>query len=1198
MYAFAGVESNVDIISLCAGENASTFVTDSGKVYSCGENEENRLGLDRPQGVVAKLRRQRTRETAVEEGVNAGEVRHTNSPFPAHAINCKGKHIICVSIGPKHSVAIDSFGLVYCWGQNNCGQLGTGDTKPRKTAVHARLPGVSDSAKHCDCGDDFTIIGTHNNVVYGWGDASHCSLGMQSAGNMKTSKEGRPYRSTPFEIRNNLHVADICCTGSKTLLATREVQRAQRMESVGNITSPDSESASTGQGNVFFSDSMSSIDGMPTPDTNKQFRKTIPKKSNKGKSKSRHGSPAVRATSALGQIDEISDSTLHTDSDGTRPRSETDVFDLNTSRESDDAPVESTFPPPRQRQLRTQASEELLDGLPSSEVAELTGEQMTGLPREPSRKGSVFGQVSASRGGVAFEITDNHAPSPLNTQHPGISVTRFSADNSEGGRSAQQNFLAMSAIQEGNEPETRNSRDSYGPIPLLALQNFESANGIAPGTGKLEDVRRSAEGIDGWAQKVSGTTPRHGTAAIARHVSMETQEFPSDEIPAALPNDESAADKKELFESPWLLDELANVGIHDSGVNQPSSSSGEFSIFSAPVAPQPSHNAADLSILGVKTNLPRDNVSDFSIFSESANSQKVGSNDFSIFSTRDQTQPRASEDGTELRQSSMNTLDDFSILSSSGLTREQIEHALQTRGLTVQGTREECCDRLADNDSRWTSLDGMSSTQSCNDESDDSEEFSIFSAAAQKQKPAKDDSEEFSIFSASANPPKDEGETFSIFSASADSQNGANAVSSSAQPQSASKGGGGEFSIFTASENASGQSFNSSGIGGAFGSDIESSDESDCSDWPLLQEELADAARDKVRDKVTSPAQRPPPIDPPQHASVRVPLGHVPVQRNPALVHQSPRQQRQTSLFALLSADSHLGEQETRELLRNSSNYVDLSSVGTVDSMFMPSQEAQHLSWQLLPLPTSIKWKKSVGTYMKYAEGTQDSLPEVYEIVEDLIVTSGGNNHALLQSFLVSRFRVIRSTARSLAFCNKLRQLEIKYTGLQDEQNTNHPFRLGGTAGQAGWRDMIAKRILSYPAMHSGPVRISLGFHAAPNIATANAILEGNFAVLSKRDAGFYGQGIYFSLDAHYCMDAYASTDEGTPLLFCAVIHVTVFQWWKGPRMRAATKASRSFPKPIRTSRLSANPLRQGNTARAHRKSGRWRRMRIGYTQK
>uniref|UniRef100_A0A7S4BV58 non-specific serine/threonine protein kinase n=1 Tax=Chrysotila carterae TaxID=13221 RepID=A0A7S4BV58_CHRCT len=69
-------------------------------------------------------------------------------------------------------------------------------------------------------------------------------------------------------------------------------------------------------------------------------------------------------------------------------------------------------------------------------------------------------------------------------------------------------------------------------------------------------------------------------------------------------------------------------------------------------------------------------------------------------------------------------------------------------------------------------------------------------------------------------------------------------------------------------------------------------------------------------------------------------------------------------------------------------------------------------------------------------------------------------------------------------------------------------------------------------------VRVWIAFHAAPNESVALSVLRGNFAVLQRLDAGYYGQGIYLTLDADYAVEAYGRTvhqQEQVPLLVCAV---------------------------------------------------------------
>ena len=50
-------------------------------------------------------------------------------------------------------------------------------------------------------------------------------------------------------------------------------------------------------------------------------------------------------------------------------------------------------------------------------------------------------------------------------------------------------------------------------------------------------------------------------------------------------------------------------------------------------------------------------------------------------------------------------------------------------------------------------------------------------------------------------------------------------------------------------------------------------------------------------------------------------------------------------------------------------------------------------------------------------------------------------------------------------------------------------------------------------------VRVWLAFHAAPSEEVAKSILRGSFAQLQKLDAGYFGKGIYMTLDAAYAVE-------------------------------------------------------------------------------
>lgn len=67
-------------------------------------------------------------------------------------------------------------------------------------------------------------------------------------------------------------------------------------------------------------------------------------------------------------------------------------------------------------------------------------------------------------------------------------------------------------------------------------------------------------------------------------------------------------------------------------------------------------------------------------------------------------------------------------------------------------------------------------------------------------------------------------------------------------------------------------------------------------------------------------------------------------------------------------------------------------------------------------------------------------------------------------------------------------------------------------------------------------VRVVLAFQAVPNLEIAERIMVGNFATISSRDAGFYGQGKYFTLDPYYAASEYGPASGEVPLVMVALV--------------------------------------------------------------
>lgn len=89
-----------------------------------------------------------------------------------------GKIVIDVACGSHHSLALTDEGEVYAWGQNNCGQVGSGISShqgaPRK--VNSGLTGKK--VVSVACGQTSSVAVTDSGEVYGWGYNGVGQLGI------------------------------------------------------------------------------------------------------------------------------------------------------------------------------------------------------------------------------------------------------------------------------------------------------------------------------------------------------------------------------------------------------------------------------------------------------------------------------------------------------------------------------------------------------------------------------------------------------------------------------------------------------------------------------------------------------------------------------------------------------------------------------------------------------------------------------------------------------------------------------------------------------------------------------------------------------------------------------------------------------------------------------------------------------------
>lgn len=143
-------KKNVKSLSYGSGPHVLA-VTESGELYTWGHNGYCQLGNGTTNAVL----------------------------LPSSiTTNLLGKKVVEVACGSHHSLALTSDGEVYAWGQNNCGQVGSGSTtnQPSPRKVTACISGRRTLV--IACGQTSSMAVLDNGEVYGWGYNGNGQLGL------------------------------------------------------------------------------------------------------------------------------------------------------------------------------------------------------------------------------------------------------------------------------------------------------------------------------------------------------------------------------------------------------------------------------------------------------------------------------------------------------------------------------------------------------------------------------------------------------------------------------------------------------------------------------------------------------------------------------------------------------------------------------------------------------------------------------------------------------------------------------------------------------------------------------------------------------------------------------------------------------------------------------------------------------------
>ena len=123
-----------------------------------------------------------------------------------------------MACGSHHSLALTNEGDVYAWGQNNCGQIGSGtttnQTTPKKILYNHASKFPHALASKIVCGQTTSILVLDSGEVFGWGYNGNGQLGTGNAVNQLS-----PMRIASL---NGLVIVKVVCGYAHTLALTDE----------------------------------------------------------------------------------------------------------------------------------------------------------------------------------------------------------------------------------------------------------------------------------------------------------------------------------------------------------------------------------------------------------------------------------------------------------------------------------------------------------------------------------------------------------------------------------------------------------------------------------------------------------------------------------------------------------------------------------------------------------------------------------------------------------------------------------------------------------------------------------------------------------------------------------------------------------------------------------------------------------------
>ncbi|KAJ6369719.1 hypothetical protein OIU76_028046 [Salix suchowensis] len=199
--------SNLVVRQVAAGGTHSVVLTREGHVWTWGQPwppGDMYSFLDLTVNYVF-------RHPCIFSIVHAYEVKQISVPVRVQGL----ERVRLIAVGAFHNLALQEDGTLWAWGNNEYGQLGTGDTQPRSQPITVHgLSGLT--LVDIAAGGWHSTALTHDGEVYGWGRGEHGRLGF---GDNDKSSKMVPQR---VNLLAGEDIVQVSCGGTHSVALTRD----------------------------------------------------------------------------------------------------------------------------------------------------------------------------------------------------------------------------------------------------------------------------------------------------------------------------------------------------------------------------------------------------------------------------------------------------------------------------------------------------------------------------------------------------------------------------------------------------------------------------------------------------------------------------------------------------------------------------------------------------------------------------------------------------------------------------------------------------------------------------------------------------------------------------------------------------------------------------------------------------------------